>query len=241
MLISFKIVPMKKLLLISFLIIAVNSTLFAQTMNTLSHKEQKDGFALLFDGTTTNGWHTYHAHDATGWFVNNGTLQVDTLAKKHGDLVTDKEFTNFELRLDWKIPVGGNSGVIFSIHEDSTYAYTYFTGMEMQVLDDINAEDNKQPNHLAGSLYDMIAPSHPAKPAGEWNSIVINKLNGHLILWLNGKKVVETQIGSPEWNELIQKSKFKGWKGFAAYATGHIALQYHGAAVAFRNIRIKEL
>lgn len=222
-------------------VFAINSSLFAQTMNTLSSKEKKDGFTLLFDGSTTTGWHTYHNTTSVGWYVNNGALQVDTLAPKHGDLVTDKEYTNFELRLDWKIPVGGNSGVIFSVHEDSTYAYTFYTGMEMQVLDDVNAEDNKQPNHLAGSLYDMIAPSHPAKPAGEWNSIEIKKLDGHITLFMNGKKVVETQIGSPEWNDLIQKSKFKNWKGFAAYPTGRIALQYHGAAVAFRNIRIKEL
>lgn len=220
----------------------VNFSSFAQTMNTLSHKEQKDGFTLLFDGTTTNGWHAYLSHDAGAWHVTDGALQPDPLAATgKADLVTDKEYTNFELRLDWKIPVGGNSGVIFSIHEDSAYGATYLTGMEMQVLDDIKAEDNKQPNHLAGSLYDMIAPSHPAKPAGEWNSIVIRKLNGHITLFMNGKQVVETQIGSPEWNALIQKSKFKNWKGFAQYPTGHIALQFHGAAVAFRNIRIKEL
>lgn len=232
---------MKKILLAFTAVFAVSISSFAQTMNTLSHKEQKDGFALLFNGKTTDGWHLYNAHDAAGWRAHDGVLQVDTLAQIHGDLVTNKEYTNFELRLDWRIPVGGNSGVIFSVHEDKAYEYTFLTGMEMQVLDDINAEDNKQPNHLAGSLYDMIAPSHPAKPAGEWNSIIIRKLKGHLTLFMNGKQVVETQIDSPEWNALIQKSKFKNWKGFAQYPTGHIALQYHGAAVAFRNIRIKEL
>jgi hypothetical protein len=113
--------------------------------------------------------------------------------------------------------------------------------MEMQVLDDKNAEDNKRPNHLAGSLYDMIAPAHAAKPYGEWNSVIIRKLNGHLTFWLNGQKVVEVQMGSAKWNELIQKSKFKDWKAFATYPKGHIALQDHGAAVAFRNIRIKQL
>jgi hypothetical protein len=231
---------MKKILLAT-MAVAISFSSLAQTMNTLSHKEKTENFKLLFDGKTTNGWHLYNAHDAAGWSAHDGVLQVDTLAKIHGDLVTDKEYTNFELKLDWKIPVGGNSGVIFSVHEDPTYAYTFLTGMEMQVLDDIKAEDNKRPNHLAGSLYDMIAPSHPAKPAGEWNSIIIRKVNGHITLFMNGKQVVETQIGSPEWNELIQKSKFKSWKGFAQYPTGHIALQYHGAAVAFRNIRIKEL
>ncbi len=145
------------------------------------------------------------------------------------------------MKLDWKIPVGGNSGVIFSVHEDSTYAYTFYTGMEMQVLDDIKAEDNQKTTHLAGALYDMVAPSRPAKPAGEWNSIIIRKKDGHLNLFMNGKQVVEIQIGSPEWNAALQQSKFKDWKGYAAYPTGRIALQYHGAAVEFRNIRIKEL
>ena len=232
---------MKKLPLLTAIIFAATFSTFAQNMNTLSSKEKKDGFNLLFDGTTTTGWHVYHGNDAAGWSAHDGVLQVDTLAAKHGDLVSDKEYTNFELRLDWKIPVGGNSGVIFSVHEDSTYAYTFFTGMEMQVLDDIMAEDNKQPNHLAGSLYDMVAPSHAAKPAGEWNSIIIRREDKHLTLFMNGKKVVETEIGSPEWTGALQKSKFKTWKGYAAYSTGRIALQYHGAAVAFRNIRIKEL
>ena len=113
---------MKKILLAITAIVAVSFSSFAQTMNTLSHKEQNDGFKLLFDGTTTNGWHTYLNNTSVGWYVNNGALQVDTLASKHGDLVTDKEYTNFELKLDWKIPVGGNSGVIFSIHEEKTQA-----------------------------------------------------------------------------------------------------------------------
>ena len=233
---------MKKILLAITAIMTVSSLSFAQTNNTLGPKEKKDGYTLLFDGTTTNGWHSYRSNNAGVWHVVDGSLQPDPAATSgQADLVTDKEYTNFELKLDWKIPVGGNSGVIFSVHEDSTYSATYLTGMEMQVLDDIKAEDNKKANHLAGSLYDMIAPSHPAKPAGEWNSIIIRKLNGHVTLFLNGKQVVEVQIGSPEWNAALQNSKFKNWKGFAQYPTGRIALQYHGAAVAFRNIRIKEL
>ena len=232
---------MKNPLLIMLAVCAFSFNSSAQSMNMLSAKEQKEGYKLLFNGTTTKGWHLYNAKDAAGWKVVDGTLKVDTTSQVNGDLVTNGEYKNYELKLDWKIPVGGNSGVIFSVHEDTSYQNTYLTGMEMQVLDDVNAEDNKKPNHLAGSLYDMKAPSHPAKPAGEWNSIIIHKLNGHLTFYMNGVKTVDIQIGSPEWNMLIQKSKFKKWKDFATYPTGHIALQYHGAAVAFRNIRIKEL
>ena len=233
---------MKKILLAVTAIMAVSFSSFAQSKNALSPKEKKEGYKLLFDGKTTDGWHSYLTHDAGAWHVVDGSLQPDPAATvDKQDLVTNKEYTNYELKLDWKIPVGGNSGVIFSVHEDTTYGATYLTGMEMQVLDDIKAEDNKKANHLAGSLYDMIAPSHPAKPAGEWNSIIIRKVNGHLTFFLNGKQVVEVQIGSAEWTAALQNSKFKNWKGFAQYPTGRIALQYHGAAVAFRNIRIKEL
>ena len=232
---------MKKLLLCALAVTAINFSLSAQTLNKLTAKEKQDGYKLLFDGKNTAGWHVYLGTDAGAWHAEHGALVLDTAAKGQGDLVTDKEYTNYELKIDWKISPGGNSGIIFGIHEDTTFHYTFFTGIEMQVLDDKLAEDNKQPNHLAGSLYDMIAPSHPAKPAGEWNSVILRKLNGHLTFWLNGQKVVEVQMGSPEWDALIQKSKFRKWPSFAKYQTGHISLQDHGAEVEYRNIRIKQL
>ena len=112
----------------------------------------------------------------------------------------------------------------------------------MQVLDNVNASDNKKDNHLAGSLYDMKAPSENAvKPFGEWNTAVIRKQNGHLTFWLNGVKIVETQMGSDEWQTMLDHSKFKTWKNFAQYPKGHIALQAHGAQVSYRNIKIKQL
>ena len=111
----------------------------------------------------------------------------------------------------------------------------------MQVLDDVKDEDNKKATHLAGALYDMKAPTVPAKPAGEWNRIKIKKLNGHLTFYMNGTKTIDVQIGSPEWQELLNKSKFKTWKDFAAYPKGHIALQDHGYKVSFKDIKITEL
>ena len=168
-------------------------------------------------------------------------MQLDPKAPNQGDLITDKEYENYELSLQWKIAEGGNSGIIFGVHEDPKFDATYLTGIEMQILDDAKAEDNKLATHRAGALYDMRAPSHPAKPAGEWNKVKIRKQNGHLTFWLNGNKVIDTQIGSPEWKEMLDKSKFKTWKGFAAYPKGHIALQDHGAVVSFKDITIKEL
>lgn len=219
---------MKKLLLFALAFTAVNYSLKAQTVK-------------LFDGKTTNGWHAYLQKGPGAWRVVDGALQLDPKAPGQADLVTDKEYENFELSLEWKISKGGNSGIIFSVHEAPAFDATYLTGMEMQVLDDKNAEDNKQANHLAGSLYDMKAPAYPAKPYGEWNKVIIKKLNGHLTFWLNGKKVIETQIGSAEWKKMLDKSKFKTWKGFAAYPKGHIALQDHGYEVAYRDITIKQL
>ena len=232
---------MKKLMLLMIAAAAVNFSASAQTMNKLSAAEKADGYTLLFNGSNTDGWHVYNGKGPGAWSVNSGTLKLDTGAQGQGDLITNKEYTNYELKLDWNIDKGGNSGVIFGVHEDTSLAYTFLTGMEMQVLDDKEAEDNKKPNHLAGSLYDMIAPTHPAKPAGEWNSIIIKKLNGHLTFYMNGQKVVDVQMGSPEWNDAYKKSKFTAWKDFAKYPTGHIALQDHGAIVAFQEHQDKRI
>jgi hypothetical protein len=219
---------MKKTLLSLLAFMALNYAAFAQTQT-------------LFDGKTTNGWHSYLKSGPGAWKVVDGTLQLDPNAPGQGDLVTDKEYENYELSLDWKIAEGGNSGIIFGVHEDPSLGETYLTGIEMQILDDAKAEDNKLATHRAGALYDMRAASHPAKPAGEWNKVKIRKVNGHLTFWLNGEKVIDTQIGSADWQEMLNKSKFKTWKDFAAYPKGRIALQDHGAVVSFRDIKIKEL
>jgi len=218
---------MKKVLLTTLALMAIYS-LKAQTVS-------------LFDGKSTNGWHSYLKSGPGAWKVVDGVLQVDPAAPGQGDLVTDNEYENFDLKLEWKIAEGGNSGIIFGVHEDPSFDATYLTGIEMQILDDAKAEDNKLATHRAGALYDMKAPASPAKPAGEWNKVEIKKVNGHLTFWLNGKKVIDTQMGSAEWQAMLNKSKFKTWKGFAAYPKGHIALQDHGAVVSFKNITIKEL
>jgi len=218
---------MKKLLLIPLAFFAVNS-LRAQTVS-------------LFDGKTTNGWHSYLKTGPGAWKVVDGALQLDPKAPDQGDLVTNKEYENYELTLSWKIAEGGNSGIIFGVHEDPKFDATFRTGIEMQILDDAKAEDNKLATHRAGALYDMKPAAYPAKPAGQWNKVTIKKLNGHLTFWMNGKIVIDTQIGGDEWKAMLDKSKFKTWKGFAAYPKGRIALQDHGAVVSFKDISIKEL
>ena len=225
---------MKKLLL---------SLLIVGTLTPGANAQKKHKRQLLFNGKNTEGWHTYSKPTVgAAWQVVDGALQLDPKAEGQGDLVTDQEYENFELSLDWKIGEGGNSGVIFDVHEDPAFRSTYDTGIEMQVLDNKNADDNKKANHLAGSLYDLKAPSQDvAKPAGEWNKAKIRKENGHLTFYLNNVKIVETQMGSPEWETLLSNSKFKNWKNFAKYPKGHIALQDHGGQVSYKNISIKEL
>ncbi|RYY32764.1 MAG: DUF1080 domain-containing protein [Sphingobacteriaceae bacterium] len=222
--------------------ILITGSAFAQTPNTLTAKEQKAGWTLLFDGKTTTGWHTYNkgvAGDA--WKVTDGELLLNPGAEGRGDITTDKEYENYELALDWKIAEGGNSGVIFDVVEDPKYGYSFLTGIEMQVLDNEKAEDNKLANHLAGSLYDIIPAGKTANPAGQWNSVKIRKDNGKLTFWLNGSKVVNVDLNSADWKALIEKSKFKTMPGWGTFGKGHIALQDHGNAVYFRNIKIKQL
>lgn len=234
---------MKKLLIAPALLLACG-TVMAQTNNTLTAKEKKEGWHLLFDGKTTDGWHSYLKTSASPeWSVNDGTLQLNPGEKDdRGDIVTNGEYENFELSIDWNIADEGNSGIIFLVHEDKAYDATYLTGPEYQLLDNKKAEDNKKDNHLAASLYDIIAPAKDVeKPAGQWNHSVIRLQNGELTFWLNGVQTVKTHLWDSNWKQLVSKSKFKDWKGFAEYHKGHIALQDHGYHIAFRNVKIRQL
>lgn len=222
------------------------SAAFAQKPNALSSKEKKDGWVLLFDGKSTKGWHTFRKDKAAAaWAVQDGALVFNPTADKteRGDLVTDQEYENYDLTIEWKISDGGNSGVIFGINEDPKYGATYETGIEMQVLDNINAGDRFIPDHLAGSLYDLIGGPDVSKPkaVGEWNEARILNKDGQITLWLNGVQTATVAKGSEEWKKLIAESKFNGWEGFAKYPKGKIALQDHGNIVSYRNIKIKQL
>jgi hypothetical protein len=217
----------------------------AQQPNTLTNKEKKDGWKLLFDGHTTKGWHTY-LRDTVGakWQVKDNALVFDPSQPDAGggDIVTNESYENFELRLEWKISKGGNSGIIFDVQEDPKYSATYLTGPEMQVLDNTDASDNKKQNHLAGCLYDMAGDSTVSKPkpVGEWNEVRLIQNKGHLTFWLNGIKTFEGQMGSPEWNNMVVNSKFKSkpFADFAKVAKGKIALQQHPGSSQWRNIKI---
>ncbi|MFB6455435.1 DUF1080 domain-containing protein [Chitinophaga sp. Hz27] len=238
---------MKKVIMAAALAALVCTSAFAQQPNTLTAKEKKAGWKLLFDGKTTTGWHTYQKDAASpAWKVEDGALVLDQNAKKNGapggDLVTNEEYENYALSIQWKISEGGNSGIIFGVHESPEYKNTYETGPEMQVLDDDKHPDGKIIKHNAGDLYDLVKSSSKAvKPVGQWNTAEIIKKDGHLTLKLNGVTTVQTTVGTPEWDALVANSKFKTWKGFGKYQKGHIALQDHGNEVAYRDIKIRAL
>ncbi len=207
--------------------------------------QKKKGWINLFDGKTTAGWHSYGKTTVgSGWKAEDGALHLDPKAKKNdsGDLVTDKEYSNFHLKLEWKVAPKSNSGVIFYIHEDPKYNQTYNTGLEMQVIDNDGHPDGKITKHRAGDLYDLVkSSSEPVKPVGEWNKAEIISNNGQLTFKLNGVTTVTTTLWDEQFKTLLAGSKFAKWEGFATYKTGKISLQDHGDEVWYRNIQIKEL
>ena len=224
------------------------SILLATLIQTASAQQAvPKGFKLLFDGATTTGWHNYGKTTVgSAWKIEpDGILHFDPTASKDGqggDIVTDKEYTNFHLKLEWKVAEKANSGIIFLIKEDTKkYPNTYNTGLEMQILDNDGHTDGKIEKHRAGNLYDLIkSVSEPLKPVGEWNTAEVVCKNGKLTLVLNGVIVVETVLWNDNFKSLIAGSKFANWADFGTFKTGKIALQDHGENVWFRNIMIKE-
>jgi hypothetical protein len=226
------------------------TTTMGPVNNLLSDEEKKEGWQLLFDGSSMKGWHEYGKTAAgSAWKAVDGNLHLDASQKADGkvigggDIVTDVEFENFHLKLEWKIEPNGNSGIMFYVNEDTTkFEKTYMTGPEMQVLDNAGHPDAKYPKHRAGDLYDLISCSkETVKPANEWNQAEIKCENGKLDFWLNGENVVTTQLWDDNWTKMLAASKFNQWPGFGTFKKGRICLQDHDNNVWYRNIRIKKL
>ncbi|MDJ0652598.1 MAG: DUF1080 domain-containing protein [Xanthomonadales bacterium] len=192
----------------------------------------------LFDGQTLSGWRGYHDQSVpNGWRVEDGLLHFSS---GRGDLVTVETFSDFELSLEWKISEGGNSGIFYlaALGADQIY----MSAPEMQVLDDERHRDGKDPLTSAGANYGLHpAPRGVVKPAGQWNAARIKVEDERIEHWLNGQLMVEYTIGSPEWQALVDDSKFTDWPEYGKSRTGHIGLQDHGDPVWYRNIRIRRL
>ena len=224
---------------------------FAQKANTLSKQEKKEGWVLLFNGKDFSGWRQCNGTEMPkNWVIEEDAMKVFTGEGKkpgqgaNGDILFgDKKFANFELSIDWKAGEMANSGIFYYVREVPGKPI-YFAAPEIQVLDNKNATDNKIDSHLAGSLYDMIAADPKTiNPAGEWNTCVIKVVDGKASITMNGTEVVKYTHWTPEWDQLVQNSKFKSFLGFTEGIAkeGFIGLQDHGYTVWFRNVKIREL
>ena len=198
----------------------------------------------LYDGSSTDAWKGWKK-DKIGTALSiqeTGELMFDPTQEDRGDIITKATFQDFEFHLDWKISDCGNSGIMYNVQETDDYNAPYSTGPEMQILDNSCHPDGKLVTHRAGDLYDMIETRVVnVNPAGEWNSIIIKSKDARYEFWQNGTKVVEFQMHNESWDALVSDSKFKDWKGFGEFKSGHIALQDHSDKIWFRNIKIKTL
>jgi len=212
--------------------------------NTLTGEEKAGGWELLFDGTSTKGWHVIGQNSAgtPGWAATEGELQLrkpEGKTKTMGkDIVTDRDYSDFDLKWEWKISPAGNSGLKYNLPDK-----TKGVGCEYQMIDDQGHPDGKVKGgtHSTASLYDLIAPAPDAKakPVGEWNESRVLVQGNHVIQWLNGVKSVEFDFGSEELKKLIATSKFKDTPGWGVKTSSPILLQDHGDEVSVRNMKIK--
>jgi hypothetical protein len=210
----------------------------AASQNSLSDAERTAGWRLLFDGKATAGWRNYGKPTiGEGWVVQDGAL---TRTGAGGDIITNDQFGNFELTIDWKITPRGNSGIFYRASEEKDEIY--WNAVEMQVLDDAGHPDAQSRLTSAGAAYDLYpSPAGHVKPAGEWNTARLIVNGNHVEHWLSGFKLLEYELGSRDWASKIAGSKFKPHAKFGKNAQGHIGLQDHGDVVAFRNVKIRVL
>src|SRR3954469_11945524 len=228
-------------MLLTFALVAATGAPAAQTQTTGPWKS-------LFDGTSLDAWRIYKSDKAPKmcaggettacWEIKDGVLQKDGNAN---DLASKDQFGDFELELEWKIGEAGNSGIFYRGTEEEDHIY--WTGLEYQLLDNIKASDNKRPDHLAGAAYEMyVPPDGHLKPVGEWNSTRIIAKGAHVEHWLNGFKLLEYELWSPDWEARMKASKFKDYPNFGRATRGHFGIQGdHEGDLAFRNIRVREL
>lgn len=219
--------------------------------NTISEKEKAEGWKLLWDGKTTEGWRgaKFAAFPKKGWVIDNGVLKVMKSdggeSTNGGDIVTTQKYRNFELVVDFKITQGANSGIKYFVDTEMNKGAGSSIGCEYQILDDEKHPDAKlgvNGNRKLGSLYDLI-PADLNKPYrnGFFNTARIIVKNNHVEHWLNGVKVVEYDRNNQMFNALVAYSKYKNWPNFGNAETGHILLQDHGDEVWFQNIKIREI
>jgi len=241
----------KNIILLCTIVAFIVASCCEQKQNTLTNEEKQAGWVLLFNGKDFTGWRQYDGTTMPkNWIIEDDAMKVflgegkESGQGANGDVIySAKKFKNFELSIDWKASKMANSGIFFNVREVSGRPI-YDAAPEIQILDNEEATDNKVASHLAGSLYDMIAADpKTVNPVGQWNTIVVKVQNGKATHIQNGVKVVEYELWTPDWDELVENSKFRTFPGFIEGISeeGFIGLQDHGYTVWFRNIKIREL
>jgi hypothetical protein len=218
-------------------------TLASDNANTLTAAEKSAGWRLLFDGSTTKGWRGYGKPDMTGmrWTVKDGAICLPPAdgadTRGHRDIISADTFGDFDLTWQWQVQPGSNSGVKYFVAETAGAAI----GHEYQIIDDATHPDAKvSTERQTASFYDVkAATARPTKPVGEWNTSRVLVQGNHVEHWLNGTKVLEYELGSPETLAAVQDSKFKTNAGFGTKKPGHLLLQDHGDAVCYRSIKVR--
>ena len=215
----------------------------AMLANTVTKQEEADSWQLLFDGHDLSSWRGFKMEDIPpGWTIDVDSLHFDGRrgGEGAGDLTTKEQFSDFELKLEWRISPGANSGVLYRVTED--YDEEYMSGPEFQIIDDKGYSSKLEDTQLSGANYGLHSPSKDVvMPPGEWNQMRLLVSGPHVEHWLNGEMVVAYQLWTNQWKEMVANSKFAVWAGYGMSPTGYIVLQDHGASVWFRNIRIKAL
>ena len=225
-----------------FLLFILAASCNKQNNNTLSKKEIAEGWELLFDGKSVEKWKMFNGGNVVGWRVVNGELHNSGADSYYGgDIITKKQYSNFELYIEWKVEPQSHSGIFFNVEEGVTDAINE-TGQEYQLIDDLGWAESLQDKQKSGANYNMFAPVRfTAKPAKSWNISRLIVDNRHVEHWLNDKKVLEYVLWSDEWKAAKQNSEWADFPYFGAGKSGHIGLQDHGGLVVFRNIKIREL
>jgi hypothetical protein len=225
--------------------LALNNELEENSVpNTLSRKEKKDGWQLLFDGKTTNGWHGYNMKIfPDSWEIEDGSLTMNTTGGQESqDIITDETYRDFAFSLEYKLTPAANSGIIFQVAEDTIYKFPYETGPEFQVIDHEGWPDQLEDWQTNGANYAMYTPmAKPYKPVGEWNHLFLYVKGNKVVQILNGEVVVEYEKYSEEWNKLRNSGKWADYPDYGKYDEGHISLQNHGTKVWYRDIKLKVL
>ena len=208
--------------------------------NTLTAAEKRAGWKLLFDGKSTAGWHTYKQAPDDSWEITNGELHCKQEGvQQRADLVTNGKYENFELELDWKIEKGANSGVLYHVME--THEHPYETGPEYQLIDDFGYPEKLEEWQKSGADYAMHPPLKIAtRPQGEYNHTRIVVKGDHVEHWLNGFKVADFKVRTPEWRKLKATGKWKDYPDYGVAKSGLIDLQDHGGGASFKNIKIRK-